>query len=762
MTLGGQWVPLGIFRFDRPTPAVVDVSNVDGTEASVDAIRFVYEGAEPPILRVETSAVPLATLEEPYSVELEAAGGTPPYRWYAFGDLPRGLSTGGSTLRGAPEEEGSFEFRLQVEDGNGDIAAIDLTLEVLQKGSSSPTLPVARDSTASSNAPGDLSELLSIVEGMGEGEWARVNENFFSEVWTPAHLRPLKGVATNPTPHKIIGAWSSFAWDSRRGDLIIYGGGHANYSGNDVYRWRGSTRRWERASLPSEITQDDRGTWMAVDGVDAAPASAHTYDNNVYLRVSDRFLTYGGAAYSNGSSYFRQVSVSQSRRTGPYLFDPSKANGNKVGGTTGSHVQRVAPFPAIVGGEMWENRDIYGKIPGNPPLPTSFVVGATGYSEEGGKDVIYVSARSGGTAQALYKHTIHDIHDPTRDTWEKVGSYYSGFGDQGSGAYDPVLNVFVRTGGGAFTYWNLSSAGPKNRNVTFSPEAPAGFTLDRHFGMDFDPIRHRFALWRGDGRVWMLEPPPTVSPRGWKIVEQISPTSEVPNGDSGTGILGKWKYIKNLDVFLGLQHSSQGNIWIYKPVGWQRPDLNQPLLLQEGIDGYSGTQDTYLSSGTPFGRFGSSSSLLEKRDRQRMLISFDIFASEGGPVPDGALIHSATMSLYKFSAYNHSYRAHRLLRPWSERFAQWVERDVGVPWTVMGGSADIASAPVAEGSIGWDPQWMELDLTNAVQRIGDGQPNFGWMIVPVQGNANIKRFRSSEEVQEPSQRPKIVVVYSPR
>jgi hypothetical protein len=80
----------------------------------------------------------------------------------------------------------------------------------------------------------------------------------------------------------------------------------------------------------------------------------------------------------------------------------------------------------------------------------------------------------------------------------------------------------------------------------------------------------------------------------------------------------------------------------------------------------------------------------------------------------------------------------------------------------MGGSADIASAPVAEGSIGWDPQWMELDLTNAVQRIGDGQPNFGWMIVPVQGNANIKRFRSSEEVQEPSQRPKIVVVYSPR
>ena len=577
---GGQWVSLGVFYFDALAPAVVDISNVDGTEASVDAIRFVYEGPEPPILRVETTAVPLATLDEPYSADLEAAGGTPPYRWYAYGDIPRGISTGGSRLQGTPEEEGSFDFRLQVEDSDGELAAFDLTLVVLEGRSSFLDVPAALDSTPLSSPSVELTDLLAIVEDMGEGDWSRVNENFFSEVWTPPELRPLKGAATNPTPHKIIAAWSSFAWDTRRGDLIIYGGGHANYSGNDVYRWRGSTRRWERASLPSQITQDDLGTWMAVDGVDAAPASAHTYDNNVYLRVSDRFLTYGGAAYDNGSSYFRQISVSENRRTGPYLFDPSKADGNKVGGTTGSHVQRVAPFPEIVGGEMWENRDIYGKIPGNPPLPKSFVVGATSYSEESGKDVVYVSARSGGTAQALYKHTIHDIRDPTLDSWEQVGSFHSGFSNQGSGAYDPVLNVFVRTGGGVFTYWDLTTPGPSNRNVIFSPEdATGGFVLDRDFGLDYDPVRHRFALWRGGGRVWMLEPPPTVSPAGWRVEEQPAPTSEVPSGDVGAGILGKWKYIPNLDVFLGLQNSIDGNIWLYKPIGWQRPDLNQPPLV---------------------------------------------------------------------------------------------------------------------------------------------------------------------------------------
>ena len=68
--------------------------------------------------------------------------------------------------------------------------------------------------------PPDLNGLLAIIETLPEGSWAKVNLNQFSDVWTPAELRPLYGVS-NPTPQSIIGAWSSFAWDSNRGDLII-------------------------------------------------------------------------------------------------------------------------------------------------------------------------------------------------------------------------------------------------------------------------------------------------------------------------------------------------------------------------------------------------------------------------------------------------------------------------------------------------------------------------------------------------------------
>ena len=143
--------------------------------------------------------------------------------------------------------------------------------------------------------------LLPLVLQMPGNSWLKVNTNLYSDVWTPASLEPLDNGVTH-TPAKIIQPWSGFAWDSNRGDLIIYGGGHANYSGNDVYRWRSSTLLWERASLPSDIYYDPVG-YLAIDGVDAAPSAAHTYDNNRFLPVADRFLTWGGAAYNGGSLY---------------------------------------------------------------------------------------------------------------------------------------------------------------------------------------------------------------------------------------------------------------------------------------------------------------------------------------------------------------------------------------------------------------------------------------------------------------------------
>lgn len=435
----------------------------------------------------------------------------------------------------------------------------------------------------------NLNNLISILDSTPEGSWVKVNNNLFPDVWTPASLRPLMSSA-NPEPSAIIGAWSSFAWDQNRGDLIIFGGGHANYTGNDIYRWRGTTQLWERASLPSEIKMDDKGNWIAVDGPLNAPAAAHTYDNNIFLPIVDRMLTFGGAAYNNGAAWETATSSTTERRTGPYLWDPNKADGNKVGGTTGSHVKRVSPYPEVVGGHMWTNRDLYG-VPTLTGLPVYHVHGCTAYASEGGKDVVYVGNNTfGGTELNLHRYVLNDINNPAADTWQMVGAWAQSSDDQTACGYDPVRKIFLRTGSDTypFVYWDLTRAGPTNYSVRFRPTDPtgefsslldAGDSFIRMCGMDFDNSLGKFSIWCGDGRVWHLTPPASLSSTGWIIQKQPTPVGSVPAANTTTGILGKWKYIPNLNTMMALAKASEGNIWLYRPVGWVRPVT--PNLLPE-------------------------------------------------------------------------------------------------------------------------------------------------------------------------------------
>jgi len=431
------------------------------------------------------------------------------------------------------------------------------------------------------NSAANLPALVDMLAAMPEGSWRQVNENRFSDVWTPGELRP-QFAGGEPEPLKIIFAWSGFAWDCRRGDLLLFGGGHANYPGNDTYRWRGSTRLWERMSLPSEITQDSLGNYTAFDGQFAAPSSAHTYDNNVYLPLTDRLLVLGGAAFNNGGAFMLQTGPGTERPTGPYVFDPAKADPNKVGGTTGSHVQRVSPFPEIQGGMMWDNRDIYGSLAGN--LPTGFLNGTVAYAAEAGSDVVYLTGSVGSMSAAnLYRYTIRDANNALLDSMELVGLYWESFAGRGAGAYDPGMGIFVRTAvdsTATFTLWSLQQPGQSNLNINFMPFDPTGeFRLDRGYGLDFDPIRRQYLLWGGGETVWSLKPPNEVARDGWVIGRaQVTPGGDAPayDGEEGGGVLGKWKYIPELDAFIGLQDPGAGNVWIYKPVGWIRPGAAIP------------------------------------------------------------------------------------------------------------------------------------------------------------------------------------------
>lgn len=587
---GGEWQSIGVYAFESASSATIQFRGADGVPLYVDAVRLRQLTSDQSGLPAfATDRLAIGLKGEPYTAEVPMSGGRPPFTFtLSQGALPAGLALDAASgaITGRPTSRGEYSFTLSARDALGQSTSRSFTLlvdESAGQASTAPGLPpgagiAPRNALAATttSAP-DVSALLNIVANMAEGDWRKVNLNNYSAVWTPASLRPLFG-ASNPDPSRIILAWSSFAWDPNRAVLLLYGGGHANYRGNDTYLWRASTQMWERASLPSEMVQTPNGYWNAVDGADKAPASAHTYDNTIFLPILDRMLVLGGASDPNGGHYLTQATPTTGRYTGPYLFDPSRAHPDKVGGSTGSHVKRVAPYPEIVGGNMWSNRESWLNASATSTPPTEVLSnGCTGYAVENGRDVVYVRS-----ASRLYRYEINDLANPAADTWRRVGMYYNGgSGGQGTCAYDPVRKLFLSTHlKTPFIYWTLHNQVPNNLDTLVTPTDPTGefptlvssgaISLAR-CALDHDPVRGNFKLWCADGRVWTVKPPTPLGASGWIIEKEPAPVGAVPNESIGTGILGKWKYIPNLDVFMGLADAVQGNIWIYKPRGWVHP-----------------------------------------------------------------------------------------------------------------------------------------------------------------------------------------------
>ena len=407
------------------------------------------------------------------------------------------------------------------------------------------------------------SPLGSLLEAMPENRWAKANINSFSDVWMSPSKEPAGGFGS---PHSIIEAWSSMAWDSNRGDLVFWGGGHANYAGNEVYRWRGSTLEWERASLPSEVVRVDDSTarYETVDGPLNAPVSSHTYDNQVFLGVADRFATFGGAAWNTGGSFTIEDENGVLVRTGPYFWDPSRANGDAVGGLSGSGVD-----PSDPGGQMWENRNNINVL---PPGVGGFVEGTTAATQENGKDVVYIEYGRG-----LWKMTVNDVNDPSQDTYEQVGSRFASYSGGGAGDYDPSRNIYLRSHNTGFTFFDLNSAGPGNRNqmVDFTDLTGGLFSPGAGLGLVYDKVRERFVVWDGNDNLFALIAPEIMGPDGW-AVSLIDPIGLIaPAADSigiFRGVLGKFEYLDGLDVFAGVIDATSGDVWFYKPENWS-PEL---------------------------------------------------------------------------------------------------------------------------------------------------------------------------------------------
>lgn len=430
----------------------------------------------------------------------------------------------------------------------------------------------------------DLQRLQDLLAPLPAGSWVKANTGAFSSAFPRGSVAVDYAPYTNPA--FIVPAWSSFAWDSTRGDLLLFGGGHANYAGNEVYVWSGASGTWHLGSLPSQL--DAQG--YIPDN--SAPMSAHTYDNNQYLPVNDRFLDMGGAAFPGGGAGVAIVG-GQLVVTGPWLWNPALADGTKVGGTSGSGYDPITP-----GGNMWVNRQ--GQWTGS--APNTFINSTAAYRTEAGKDVVYITADpfQSGWPQ-LYRYTVGNLQLGQQDSWEMVGyNSFQGPGFKGAGGIDLVHNLFVRSTvySGYDTdllVWNLtgasgaSPAASTSVRLIFADGTP--FSMNAEYGIDFDAATGLFYMWDGNeqGTVYIFgaqtDPNGAVLPE-WTIYRKTASSASNPQGSFVTGVLGKWKYVAQLDAFVALDEYRNGDaeVWLYKAdVLGAVPEVSSGILLLAGL-----------------------------------------------------------------------------------------------------------------------------------------------------------------------------------
>ena len=377
--------------------------------------------------------------------------------------------------------------------------------------------------------------------------------------------------------------------------------------------------------------------------------------------------------------------------------------------------------------------------------------------------------------------------------------------------------------------------------------------------LEFDPTRRKFPIWCGGPTIWNLQEPVANTTSGWTVSQQPPPTTGSPStAVQALDIMGKWRYAPYYDVFVALENEFDGNVWVYKPIGWSQPNVpGNPLptvslltpaagstvqpgatvnltalasddgsiarveyyvngqkmgqattppytvpimpvlvgsytviavavdnvggmgkspsvtfnvnatltttVLQRGLNGYAGATDTFLDGFQRTLVHGASDPLYLDQVNYNPLLRFAIFQSEGGPVPNGAVLQSATLTLNK-QYYSDALQLNSLLVPWTETDANWTNRQAGVPWS-LGGAAnpgvDFIAAPDALLSApSYNPGLVAFDVTARVQQWSNGSgSNYGWRMMQASAGVNPKQFTASENATT-SLRPSLTVVWS--
>lgn len=372
-------------------------------------------------------------------------------------------------------------------------------------GSTSRSATITVNNPAPPSPPPPGGNPLETLRNQTPNTWGVVSRNALQDVF-PAPWPP---GATGP--RSVIDAWGGGAYDTTRDRLLIYGGGHTDYAGNEVYAFDLASGYWQRLTAPSADIGGDYRTGRYPDG---NPRAVHTYNTLAYLPSVDRLMLFGMA--------------------GPY---PA---GAELNNTWALDLTATPP--------SWSER---------APVPVP------GYGTGG------VPVFDSVTGRVWYHgHAASHLaeYDPGTNTWTRYPTSSTALEIYGTAALDPTRRKMILVGGygGARTLvlWDLNA--PQSPPTRPSTAGATALETASAVGFVFDPQGNRFLGWNGGTTVYALTPDTaTWTALTWTTLPLNPANSVTPGTANGTGTYGRLRYVPSVHGLI-VVNSTSGAVYFYK------------------------------------------------------------------------------------------------------------------------------------------------------------------------------------------------------
>jgi hypothetical protein len=239
----------------------------------------------------------------------------------------------------------------------------------------------------------------------------------------------------------IMTAWNGGAYNPTGRELIIFGGGHNDYDGNEVYAFSVDSLKWRRVTNPSYPSNRCNNV-----NSDNTPVSRHSYNGLGYITYANRFFALGGALDCAGGGCGANET---------WTFD--------------------------VSGKKWYRMQPSGTGP------------STGCGDNCTYDPV---------SQKLYFHTSSGLHayNFTANSWTLANgnnnSYYR------TTCVDTKRRLIVEIGGGSINTFNL--AVPALTLATLTTTGANTVISGGNLGMDYDPVSDKIVAYNA-GKVYVLD-----------------------------------------------------------------------------------------------------------------------------------------------------------------------------------------------------------------------------------------------------------------